>query len=429
MGITMNMNSTAMLPLRMPTHEENDLLCRSFGDLPTTPHTDSNDLMNNASGSFVTKLFAMVETEPDSVVTWIREGTAFCIVQPKVLAETYLPKYFRHGRFSSLIRQLNFYSFYKVTEGSAIIYQHSHFRKGRPDLLVHIKRRGAGKAKDPWIDPLSTKQRFASEHDAPIYAPLHINHANQPLPISTGDLCSSPSSKPLSTQTKQTAMILKTENMSPALKPGTSPMIMPPVVDLNGGRKEMSAMMKQPRSGGTHIMASSTMFGVKENPSTGSLIAVRSLDQQDMCMRPPLWRTSSSSHEMKGSDLMEFAAFPKNGKADMTSDQMKDEMIDHAILDNLTFGDMLDHHSTSCHNSAQVDPRTLVLARNCLKGPAAMVHCTDDSAPSHPSSSMMHNNSMLFDPADVHHDDDDTWEMPLSPLNDPEDIPWLDLSF
>lgn len=66
-----------------------------------------------------------------------------------------LPKYFRHGRFSSLIRQLNFYSFYRVQEGQLTIYQHSYFRKGRPDLLVHIKRRAAGKAKDPWVDPLA----------------------------------------------------------------------------------------------------------------------------------------------------------------------------------------------------------------------------------------------------------------------------------
>ncbi|RQM22113.1 hypothetical protein B5M09_009872 [Aphanomyces astaci] len=420
-----------MHPLRMPTHEENDLLCRGFGDLPTTPHTDSTDPMNNASGSFVTKLFAMVETEPDSVVTWIREGTAFCIVQPKVLAETFLPKYFRHGRFSSLIRQLNFYSFYKVTEGSAIIYQHSHFRQGRPDLLVHIKRRGAGKAKDPWIDPLSTKQRYPSEQDTPIYAPIHINnHSNTSTGVTAGDLCSSPSSKPLSTQNKQATMLIKTDNMSPALKPGTAQMMAPPAVDLNGGgRKEMPGMMKQR----THHMQSSTMFGVKENPSTGSLVAVRSLDQADMSMRPPLWRTSSSaSINTKPADLMGFVPFEKKVKSEpMTSDQIKDEMIDDAILDNLTFGDMLEQHPPSSR-----DPRSMVLARNCLKGPAAVCSPSLSAIPSathqHSSGSslMMHNNSMLFDPADIHNDDDDdTWEVPLSPLNDPEDIPWLDLSF
>ncbi|KAF0710185.1 Aste57867_5636 [Aphanomyces stellatus] len=410
MGLTMNMNTS--MGLRMPTHEENEMMCRGF-DLPTTP-TDANDPLNanNASGSFVTKLFAMVETEPDSVVTWIREGTAFCIVQPKVLAETFLPKYFRHGRFSSLIRQLNFYSFYKVTEGSAIIYQHSHFRKGRPDLLVHIKRRGAGKAKDPWVDPLSNK-RYPSEQDAPVYVPL--NNTMGPT-----DICSSPSSKPMSSQ--KPALMLN-DNMSPALKPGTSPLMVPPVVDLSARKEVSKSMMKQPVR--SHHLGSSTMFGLKENPSTGSLIAVRSFDQDIGAagMKPPLWRTTSGTATEIKSEVG-FMSYDKSAKAETTSDQIKNEMIDEAILDNLTFGDMMDA-SMQPHFQSQpaVDPRSMILARDCLKGPAAAASATPTSTDDC-SSIMMHSNSMLFDP-----ETDDTWEVPLSPLNDPEDIPWLDLSF
>ncbi|KAH9117424.1 hypothetical protein LEN26_012701 [Aphanomyces euteiches] len=401
------MNTTnAMTRLRMPTtQEDNDMICRGFDHLPATP-TDSNDPMssNSASGSFVTKLFAMVETEPDSVVTWIREGTAFCIVQPKVLAETFLPKYFRHGRFSSLIRQLNFYSFYKVTEGSAIIYQHSHFRKGRPDLLVHIKRRGAGKAKDPWIDPLSNKH---SEQDSPMFAPLTTTT------LGASDMCSSPSSKPLSSHKPA---LLMNDNMSPALKPGTSPLLTPPLVDLNPRKEMAKTMMKQPVH--AHLAAishSPTMFGLKENQTTGTLMAVRPFDEITQGnMKPPLWRTTSSSVPIKAD--LEFPLFDKSVKTESTADQM----IDDAILDNLSFGDMMDA-SVQPFQQAQapvvVDPRSMVLARDCLKGPAA-------SSSSECSGMMMQSNSMLFDP-----ESDDTWEVPLSPLNDPEDIPWLDLSF
>lgn len=89
----------------------------------------------------------------------IVDGTAFCIVEPKKMAQECLPRYFRHGRFSSLIRQLNFYSFYRVQEGHLTVYQHSYFRKGRPDLLIHIKRRTAGKAKDPWFDPFALPRK------------------------------------------------------------------------------------------------------------------------------------------------------------------------------------------------------------------------------------------------------------------------------
>merc|ERR1712137_27038 len=118
-----------------------------------------------SSGSFVSKLYRMVDSEPSTIVSWCRGGSAFCIVDPKLKAEYCLPKYFRHRRFSSLIRQLNFYSFYRVQEGQLTIYQHSFFRKGRPDLLVHIKRRGAGKAKDPWFDPLAhTSSKAPAPH-------------------------------------------------------------------------------------------------------------------------------------------------------------------------------------------------------------------------------------------------------------------------
>ena len=41
-------------------------------------------------------------------------------------------------------------------QGNHIIYQHSYFRQGRPDLLRKIKRRGVGMAKDPLIHPLAT---------------------------------------------------------------------------------------------------------------------------------------------------------------------------------------------------------------------------------------------------------------------------------
>lgn len=172
-----------------------------------------------SSGSFVSKLYRMVDSEPSTIVSWIRGGSAFCIVDPKMLAEHCLPKYFRHRRFSSLIRQLNFYSFYRVQEGQLTIYQHSFFRKGRPDLLVHIKRRGAGKAKDPWFDPLASASKPQMVVDTPSTAPSAA--------------CFSPMAKPLSI-----------ENMSPALKPGMAPALAPPAVDLGAADKRWEMLKR-----------------------------------------------------------------------------------------------------------------------------------------------------------------------------------------
>ncbi|OQS03243.1 hypothetical protein THRCLA_21204 [Thraustotheca clavata] len=360
---------------------------------------------NNVSGSFVTKLFAMVETEPDSVVTWIREGTAFCIVQPKVLAETYLPKYFRHGRFSSLIRQLNFYSFYKVTEGSSIIYQHTHFRQGRPDLLCHIKRRGAGKAKDPWIDPLANK-RFDGETTGYSTA-LNVN--TMPTGMNGhGDLCSSPLSKPLSGL--QNPSMLLNDNMSPALKPGTAPCVVPPMVDLSS--KDMTkSMMKAMRPHHLALNHATSIYGrglgFQDNTTNITLVPMRS--SESMMMKPPLWKSASESGL-----YFSHMPFTTTTKTPTKEELDENDVIDNAILDDLTLGDIV-----KSEPNISIDPRSVVLARDCLKLHPEV--STDDST----NDTLLNdsNSPMMFGP------DDDCWEVPLSPLNDPEDIPWLDLSF
>ena len=96
-------------------------------------------LKEKDKSSFIKKMFSMVEKEPDDIICWINNGTAFEVVDSIMLAEKLLPIYFRHKNFTSLIRQLNFYSFYKVTIKDRTIYQHSNFMRNRPELLKKIK--------------------------------------------------------------------------------------------------------------------------------------------------------------------------------------------------------------------------------------------------------------------------------------------------
>ena len=63
------------------------------------------------ASSFVKKLFDMVENESDEIIVWVANGTAFEVKDPKRLEVEILPNFFRHGRFQSLVRQLNFYAF------------------------------------------------------------------------------------------------------------------------------------------------------------------------------------------------------------------------------------------------------------------------------------------------------------------------------
>lgn len=102
------------------------------------------------------------------------DGKSFEVHDPRALELQVLPKYFRHCRFQSLVRQLNFYAFkvslssclescfiMKLTltyiftfaqkvgkERSSWVYTHEFFRRDHSDLLVSLKRKTNGGTRD-----------------------------------------------------------------------------------------------------------------------------------------------------------------------------------------------------------------------------------------------------------------------------------------
>ncbi|CAI5717010.1 unnamed protein product [Peronospora destructor] len=327
-----------------------------------------------SSGSFVSKLFRMVDAEPSAIVSWCRGGSAFCIVDSKMMAEHCLPKYFRHRRFSSLIRQLNFYSFYRVQEGQLTIYQHSFFRKGRPDLLVHIKRRGAGKAKDPWFDPLAHTSSKAPESTIgsqllTLTSDAQTSSMNlTPLGLAT---CYSPMAKPIAL-----------DNMSPALKPA---MVQnsPPLVDLGGSyfSDELVKKDMDPLSSALN-MKNELLFDMMDSNLSVS-------------------KTASGLSAPLDIDIQDFLTDDCN----ITPGQIDDRLCGGMSLN-----------------------KCAMVSRDCLKF---------DDPGSLESSPLLTNqedlepvnfeNEVLMDFANV---EPGAWEVPLSPLNEEEDVmPWLDLCF
>lgn len=87
---------------------------------------------------------------------WTPSGDAFIIRSDlKRLESETLPQYFRHNRFQSLVRQLNFYSFRKINrERNVWIYKHKLFHRDRPEDLHLVRRRTC-----PGLD--GRKQRFS----------------------------------------------------------------------------------------------------------------------------------------------------------------------------------------------------------------------------------------------------------------------------
>mmetsp|Transcript_5625 Transcript_5625/g.8401 ORF Transcript_5625/g.8401 Transcript_5625/m.8401 type:complete len:547 (-) Transcript_5625:376-2016(-) len=129
--------------------------------------TTSKDTTCVPSG-FVLKLYQMVNEAPDEIIAWLPSGDAFRISNLQRLENETLPTFFRHRRFQSLVRQLNFYNFRKVNrERTFWVYRHNLFHRDRPGELHLLRRRTC-----PGVD--GRKQR--SENDP--------SRSNSPRPTS-----------------------------------------------------------------------------------------------------------------------------------------------------------------------------------------------------------------------------------------------------
>lgn len=112
---------------------------------------------------FIAKTYRIVNSD-EPTACWVQGGKSFLILDPKKFSKTVLPKYFKHSKFSSFVRQLNFYGFRKlrinssslITEentenrdtsdvdivdtGYSVCFQHQFFQANQPKLMYRIQR-------------------------------------------------------------------------------------------------------------------------------------------------------------------------------------------------------------------------------------------------------------------------------------------------
>lgn len=133
------------------------------------------DVRHNYSNRFVSKLFHIVDSD-EPAACWVPGGKIFLILDVQKFSETVLPKYFRHNKFTSFVRQLNLYGFSKlrVRNPDALIpnndnrnhekrtqnlvcFHHRYFRADEPELLERIRRTPVQHT------PIIAKPHFTSE--------------------------------------------------------------------------------------------------------------------------------------------------------------------------------------------------------------------------------------------------------------------------
>ncbi|GKY91420.1 hypothetical protein MPSEU_000114300 [Mayamaea pseudoterrestris] len=125
------------------THDYHD-----YADEPCPLHEQSpinrGSIHASANVPFPVKLYYMLEdihaSGDTSIVSWQPHGRAFVVHKPEELVAL-LPKYFKLSKVSSYNRQLNLYSFLRLTKGpDRSAYYHPCFLRGKPFLLSRIQR-------------------------------------------------------------------------------------------------------------------------------------------------------------------------------------------------------------------------------------------------------------------------------------------------
>mmetsp|Transcript_9904 Transcript_9904/g.17535 ORF Transcript_9904/g.17535 Transcript_9904/m.17535 type:complete len:223 (+) Transcript_9904:71-739(+) len=128
--------------------------------------SDTSVKRKSLLNKFLTKTYFMIDACPPDIGGWSHGGTSFQILDTNRFENECLPKYFNHNKWSSFVRQLNFYGFQKLRgepdlqmHTSSVRFAHEYFRKGQPELLSKIKRSTSQKPDTIEGSQIETMQR------------------------------------------------------------------------------------------------------------------------------------------------------------------------------------------------------------------------------------------------------------------------------
>jgi len=92
---------------------------------------------------FLKSLRSMLDRESAAVLRWTDDGKAFEIHDLRRMTDRVLPKYFKHAKYASFQRQLNYFNFRKWTKSKAVVctFSNPFFVRDDPALTWRITRK------------------------------------------------------------------------------------------------------------------------------------------------------------------------------------------------------------------------------------------------------------------------------------------------
>lgn len=130
--------------------------------------------------NFPTKMHSIL-SRPDlrPVIAWMPHGRSWKVLDPTAFERDVLPKYFKHSRISSFVRQANGWGFRRITQKGPDenSYYHEMFLRGLPHLCKKMKRPKGSTKQDSY--PIRDPDLYQISRENPILSLLRAQEAAQ----------------------------------------------------------------------------------------------------------------------------------------------------------------------------------------------------------------------------------------------------------
>ncbi|RHY07409.1 hypothetical protein DYB25_001321 [Aphanomyces astaci] len=170
--------STFGLHIQVPVvhHEPNHFQRMLYPPSSSSTDSSSDDGESPASremAPFLRNLRNMLDVESTEVLRWNKDGSAFEIHDMDELTRTILPKYFKHNKYTSFQRQLNYFHFKKWTKSRANVctFSNEFFLRDDVDKSLWITRKKGLNSRSATFDDMVTTPRTAAVMVAEGFAP------------------------------------------------------------------------------------------------------------------------------------------------------------------------------------------------------------------------------------------------------------------